>query len=213
MKLDKKTLLTYAVTDRLWANDNLHNDVEKAILGGVTAIQLREKSLGFHDFLLQANKIKSVCNKYNIPFIINDNLDVMLACNADGIHIGQDDLHLDIIKDKVKNNKIIGVSVHTVEQAILAERGGASYLGVGAIFNTSDKIKSDAACVSITTLTDICRAVNIPVCAIGGISLDNIHLLKNTGIDGVSCVSAIFAQPNIEDATKILVRECEKYFI
>ena len=203
------SLKIYAVTDRYWLNGKeLADDVEKAILGGATMIQLREKDLDLNSFVAEALKIKEVCKKYDIPFIINDSLEVFLAVDADGIHVGQNDMRADLVREKIGKNKILGVSAETVEEAILAEKMGADYLGVGTIFNTSTKL--DAITVSKETLTNICFAVDIPVVAIGGITKDNIKELKDTFIDGISIVSAIFAEKDIISATKKLNYEVDK---
>ncbi len=211
MKDLKSSLLLYAVTDRYWLNGRkLKDDVEKAILGGATMIQLREKNLSTEDFIKEALEIKEVCKKYDIPFIINDSLEVFLAVDADGIHVGQNDLSADIVRKKIGPNKILGVSAETVSEALLAEKMGADYLGVGTIFSTSTKL--DAINVTKEELARISYSVNIPVVAIGGITLDNIKELKNTMIAGVSIVSAIFAEKNIKEATAKLLEETKKLF-
>ncbi len=203
MKLENKTMLVYAVTDRTWLNENtLEQQVEQAIKGGATLIQLREKELSYTAFLEQAIQLKKVTDKYHIPLIINDNVDVAKAVNAEGVHVGQKDMETGVVRQKLGENKIIGVSVQTVEQALLAQKQGADYLGVGAVFSTSTKL--DASEVSFETLQKICDAVSIPVVAIGGINAQNIMQLKNSGIDGVAVVSAIFAQKDIIQATKEL---------
>ena len=203
MKLENKTMLVYAVTDRTWLNGNtLEQQVEQAIKGGATLIQLREKELSYTAFLEQAIQLKKVTDKYHIPLIINDNVDVAKAVNAEGVHVGQKDMEAGAVRQKLGENKIIGVSVQTVEQALLAQKQGADYLGVGAVFSTSTKL--DASEVSFETLQKICDAVSIPVVAIGGINAQNIMQLKNSGIEGVAVVSAIFAQKDIIQATKEL---------
>lgn len=203
MKLENKTMLVYAVTDRTWLNGStLEQQVEQAIKGGATLIQLREKELSYTAFLEQAIQLKKVTDKYHIPLIINDNVDVAKAVNAEGVHVGQKDMEAGAVRQKLGENKIIGVSVQTVEQALLAQKQGADYLGVGAVFSTSTKL--DASEVSFETLQKICDAVSIPVVAIGGINAQNIMQLKNSGIDGVAVVSAIFAQKDIIQATKEL---------
>ena len=197
-------MLVYAVTDRAWLNGKtLEEQVEKAIQGGATLIQLREKQLHYDDFLEQAIKIKKITAQYHIPFIINDNVEIALAVDADGVHVGQKDMQANMVRKKLGENKIIGVSVQTLEQALSAEKNGADYLGVGAVFSTSTK--QDASEVSFETLQNICKAVSIPVVAIGGINIKNIDKLKNSGIDGVAVVSAIFAQKDITKATQELV--------
>ena len=211
MKDLKSSLLLYAVTDRYWLNGRkLKDDVEKAILGGATMIQLREKNLSTEDFIKEALEIKEVCKKYDIPFIINDSLEVFLAVDADGIHVGQNDLSADIVRKKIGPNKILGVSAETVSEALLAEKMGADYLGVGTIFSTSTKL--DAINVTKEELSRISYSVNIPVVAIGGITLDNIKELKNTMISGISVVSAIFKEEDIVKATSNLLKEVNKLF-
>ena len=203
MKCDKKDLILYAVTDRTWLGDmTLSAQVEEALKGGATFIQLREKELSEDDFLKEALNIKKICQKYNVPFIINDNLNVAIRSDADGIHIGQNDLDAMYVRNVIGKDKILGASVQTVEQAITAEKIGADYLGVGAIFATSSK--ADADNVSIATLKEICNAVHIPVVAIGGICADNILELKGSGVCGVAVISAIFASKNIMSATRRL---------
>lgn len=201
MNCDKNAMLLYAVTDRMWLNGRtLSQDVQQALEGGATMIQLREKELSYPSFLSEASQIKKLCKKFNVPFIINDNVDVAIACGADGVHVGQKDMQAQNVREKLGKDKIIGVSAQTVEQAILAEKNGADYLGVGAVFTTSTK--KDADFVSYDTLKEICNVVSIPVCAIGGIYDYNIKNLSGTGIDGVAVVSAIFAQKDIKKASE-----------
>lgn len=197
MKLNKENYLLYAVTD-----NSTETQIEEAILGGITMLQLREKDLPFEEFADKAKSVKLICEKYKIPLIINDNIEVAIACNADGLHVGQNDISADKARKMLGNDKIIGVSVQTVEQALLAEKMGADYLGAGAVFQTSTK--SDAQSVNLNTLKEITSCVNIPVVAIGGISEKNIFQLKGTGICGVSVVSAIFSADDITKATKNL---------
>jgi len=198
-------MLLYAVTDRAWLGaKSLSMVVREALEGGASFIQLREKNLPFDEFLAEANEIKEVCKEYMVPFVINDNVDVALACDADGVHLGQDDMSPIEARKILGDNKIIGLSAVNLEQAILAEKQGADYLGVGAVFPTSTK--EDADYVSYEELKKICEAVSIPVVAIGGIGADNIMELKGSGIDGISVVSAIFAQKNIKEATENLFK-------
>ena len=209
MKFTPDDLLLYAVTDRSWLGDHdLVDQVEETILAGTTIVQLREKELSDKDFLAEAVKIQSVCQKHNIPFIINDNLEVAIACGADGIHVGQSDLAANQVRERLGKDKIIGVSAQTVEQAILAEQMGANYLGVGAVFSTSTKL--DVSDVSFDTLKQICKAVSIPVVAIGGINAHNLLQLSGSGVNGVAVVSAIFAQNDISKATRELRQLAEK---
>ena len=183
MKCDKKSLLLYAVTDRTWlTDDTLYEQVEKAIKGGVTFVQLREKKLDEESFLDEALEIQKLCRKYDVPFVINDNVEIAKKINADGVHVGQSDMGVANVRDILGDDKIIGVSVQTVEQAVLAEKQGADYLGVGAVFPTTTKVKT--VLTSTETLYDICKAVKIPVCAIGGLNKDNIDILQ-TATDGV----------------------------
>ena len=203
MNIDKKTLRLYAVTDRTWLDGRtLYDDVEKALKGGVTLLQLREKNMSTDDFINSAKEIKSLCEKYNVPLIINDNVDVAKAVNADGVHIGQNDMPAHEARKILGKNKIIGVTAKTVEQAQKAEKDGADYLGSGAIFGTTTK--GDAKNMDMQSLKSITSSVNIPVVAIGGIDGDNVLQLKGTGIVGAAVVSGIFAQDDIETATKDL---------
>ncbi|MDF2878164.1 MAG: Thiamine-phosphate pyrophosphorylase [Clostridia bacterium] len=196
-------MLLYAVTDRTWLGEELlENQVEKAIQGGITFLQLREKALDYHTFVRQALKIKKVTDHYKIPFVINDNVEVAIEVGADGVHIGQQDGSARAIREVLGKDKILGVSVQTVEQAVAAEKDGADYLGVGAVFSTATKL--DAKTVSFETLKDISQVVSIPIVAIGGISRKNLSGLKGSGIDGIAVVSAIFAQEDIQVATQKL---------
>lgn len=202
-------MLLYAVTDRAWlGKQTLAKQVEEALKGGATFIQLREKELDNTSFLHEAKEIKDLCIRYNVPYVINDNVDIAIACNADGVHVGQNDMQAGNARLKIGEDKILGVSVQTVEEAITAEQQGADYLGVGAVFSTSTKLDADA--VTLETLKSICNAVTIPVVAIGGIGIHNVLELIGTGIDGVALVSAIFAQPDIQTATKELLNLSKK---
>ena len=208
MGVNKSDLLLYAVTDRSWLGGHtLYQDVEAAIKGGATFIQLREKKLDEEHFLEEAKEIKELCKKYRVPFVINDNVDIALAMDADGVHVGQSDMEAGMVREKLGPDKIIGVSAQTVEQAILAEQKGADYLGVGAVFPTGSK--DDAVEVSHDTLKAICEAVHIPVIAIGGISTGNVMELSGSGICGIAVISAIFAKPDIETAAKELREQTE----
>lgn len=203
MKCDKKDLLLYAVTDRHWLNgETLYSQVEKVLKGGATFIQLREKNLDEDTFLEEAIEIQKLCKSYHVPFVINDNVDIALKMNADGVHVGQSDMEALDVRKKLGPDKIIGVSAQTGEQALLAQKHGADYLGVGAVFPTGSK--ADAEDVSHETLKAICEAVDIPVIAIGGITKENVHELKDSGICGIAVISALFAQKDIEQATKDL---------
>lgn len=203
MKCDSLAMRLYAVTDRAWlSHQTLKEQVEEALKGGATCIQLREKELDELSFLEEAEELCALCRAYHVPFIVNDNVKIALACGADGIHVGQHDMQAGDVRKAIGDNMILGVSAQTVEQALEAERNGADYLGVGAVFATSTKLDADA--VSHETLGEICRAVSIPVVAIGGISKENIMQLSGTGVDGVALVSAIFASGDIENTCREL---------
>lgn len=203
LKVSKESMLLYAVTDRAWLDGkSLYEQVEQSILGGITFLQLREKELDDEEFLKEAIEIKALANKYAIPFVINDNIDIALKCNADGVHVGQTDMEAGKVRKLIGDDKIIGVSVQTVEEAILAEKNGADYLGVGAMFSTSTK--QDASLVTFEDLKNICSSVSIPVVAIGGINETNLSMLRGTMIDGVAIVSAIYSKKNIAQATQEL---------
>ena len=209
MKCDKKDLLLYAVTDRHWLNGRtLYSQVEEALKGGATFIQLREKELDEEHFLEEAKEIKELCRRYQVPFVINDNVEIALAVDADGVHVGQSDMEAGDVRAKLGPDKIIGVSAQTVEQAVMAEQNGADYLGVGAVFPTGSK--ADALEVSHDTLKAICKAVKIPVIAIGGISKENILELSGSGICGIAVIRAIFAKDDIEEAARELRGLTEK---
>ena len=197
MKCDKKYMLLYAVTDRAWTGkQSLYEQVESALKGGVTCVQLREKELSDEEFLKEAIEISALCKTYGVPFFINDNVDVAIKCQADGIHVGQEDMKASQVRQKVGEDMMIGVSVHSVQEAIDAVKSGADCLGVGAVFSTSTK--TDVDVLQMEVLRDICSAVDVPVVAIGGINKGNIEKLKGTGVDGVALVSAIFAADDIE---------------
>ena len=203
MNCDKKDLLLYAVTDRAWLGDKtLSWQGEESLKGGATMIQLREKHLDHEHFLKEAKEIKELCRKYQVPFLINDDVDLAVEVDADGVHVGQHDMEAGEVRKKIGPNRILGVSAQTVEQALLAQQAGADYLGVGAVFPTGTKDDADA--VSIQTLGEICRAVSIPVVAIGGIGQHNVMQLAGSGICGIAVVSAIYAQPDIQNAASTL---------
>ena len=202
MKIKDKLLL-YAVTDRSWLNgESLYEQVKKSLDGGVTFVQLREKELDEASFYEEACQLKELCRQYHVPFVINDNVDIALRCDADGVHVGQSDMEAMDVRAMLGPDKIIGVSCKTVEQALTAQAHGADYLGVGAMFHTGTK--TDATEVSFDILKDICAAVDIPVVAIGGISKDNIGQLSGSGIAGIAVVSAIYAQTDIKKAASDL---------
>ena len=203
MKFDKDAMLLYAVTDRAWVGEqSLYQQVESALKGGVTCVQLREKELDEETFLQEAVQIGALCRQYGVPFFINDNVEIAMRCGADGVHVGQEDMEASCVRSKVGDQMLIGVSVHSVEEALEAVKNGADCLGVGAMFSTSTK--TDVDVLPIETLRDICNAVQIPVVAIGGIGKGNIMQLAGTGVDGVALVSAIFAAEDIESECRSL---------
>ena len=207
----KKSLLLYAVTDRHWLNgQTLEQQVELAIKGGATFVQLREKNADEAEFLELALKVQKVCRAYRVPFVINDNVELAKKIDADGVHVGQEDMNALDVRKLIGSKKILGVSASTVEEALLAEKQGADYLGVGAVFATSSK--DDAESVSHKTLKEICDAVKIPVVAIGGISINNVDELKGSGIAGISVISAIFGAADIEEASKKLHTKAAELF-
>lgn len=202
-------MLLYAVTDRSWLNgEPLENAVEKVLKAGATFLQLREKDLSDDAFLAEANKIKPLAQKYNIPFVINDNIGVAVKCGADGVHVGQSDIVDKDVRALAGPGMILGISANTVEDARRAEASGADYIGVGAVFGTATK--KDAQAISVERLREICHAVSIPVVAIGGINEHNILQLTGSGIDGVAVISAIFSKPDAAAATRALRKLSEK---
>ncbi len=215
MRFDKNSLLLYLVSDRHWLEGRrLADDLEAAIKGGVTFVQLREKddmAMDHDDFLKEALEIKELCARYEVPFVIDDDVDLALECGADGVHVGQSDMEAGSVREKIGPDRILGVSAETVEEAILAEKRGADYLGVGAVFPTGSK--DDALDVSHETLKEICRAVSIPVIAIGGISRDNVCELSGSGIVGIAVISAILAQKHIEEAAEDLLAKTKEALI
>ena len=205
----KKELMLYAVTDRHWlGEETLYDQVKKALDGGATFVQLREKKLDREDFLAEALEIQKLCREYGVPFVINDEVSIAKDIDADGVHVGQSDIEAMDVRKVLGPDKILGVSAQTVEQAIIAEKHGADYLGVGAVFATGSK--DDADDVSHETLKAICEAVSIPVIAIGGITKDNVSELAGSGICGVAVISAIFGQNDIKKATEDLKASVEK---
>lgn len=194
-------LRLYAVTDRAWlGGQTLCEQAEQALRGGVTLLQLREKEMPFDRFLAEAREIQALCDRYQVPLIINDNVELALQCGAQGVHVGQSDMEAGHARQLLGPDRILGVSARTLDEAQRAEAQGADYLGVGAVFSTSTKL--DAQDVSLETLQQICQRVSIPVVAIGGISADNALSLQGSGIAGLAVVSAIFAQPAIEAAAR-----------
>lgn len=203
MKLDNTAMRLYAVTDRAWVGrQTLYEQVEDALRGGATCVQLREKQLDKEAFLAEARQIAALCKAHGVPFIINDDLDIALACGADGVHVGQDDMPAAEVRRRAGRDLIVGVSAHNVAEARKAAADGADYLGAGAVFTTSTK--QDVTALSHAGLKAICDAVDIPVVAIGGINAQNLMELQGTGVDGVAVVSALFGAQDIEAAARNL---------
>lgn len=201
----KDSMCLYAVSDSMWLNGRtLPEVIREALEGGATFMQIREKELPYEDFLKLAREVKMVTDEYHVPYVVNDEVEIAKAIDADGVHIGQSDKALVEVREILGPDKIIGVSAQTVAQAVEAEKNGADYLGVGSVFNTSTKLDADD--VSLDTLREICDAVSIPVVAIGGICRDNILDLKGTHVDGIAVVSAIFAAKNIKKDTAQLLK-------
>ena len=198
-----ESLLLYAVTDRHWMGDRtLYDVVRESLDGGVTFLQLREKDLDDETFFREAVRLRDMAREYGVPFVINDNVDIAVRMDADGVHVGQSDMEAGDVRALIGPDKILGVSAQTVEQAVLAEKRGADYLGVGAVFPTGSK--DDADDVSFETLKAICEAVSIPVVAIGGITAENTPQLAGSGICGIAVISAIYGQKDIYKATASL---------
>ena len=198
-----ESLLLYAVTDRHWLGDRtLYDVVRESLDGGVTFLQLREKDLDDEVFFREAVCLRDLAREYGVPFVINDNVDIAVRMDADGVHVGQSDMEAGDVRALIGPDKILGVSAQTVEQAVLAEKRGADYLGVGAVFPTGSK--DDADDVSFETLRAICEAVSIPVVAIGGITAENTPQLAGSGICGIAVISAIYGQKDIYKATASL---------
>ena len=191
----RASMLLYAVTDRAWLEGRALPDVvEEVLANGATFLQVREKGMDHDAFLAEASILKEQAARYHVPFVVNDAVEVALACGADGVHVGQSDIQGRDIRALIGPDKILGISANTVDTALAAQTAGADYIGVGAVFGTTTK--RDARNLSVAQLKEICNAVDIPVVAIGGISADNILELRGSGVDGVAVVSAIFAQPD-----------------
>lgn len=210
MNITPKQMLLYAVSDRAWSDsdEEFLSQVKQAVSSGVTIFQLREKHTDYEHFKKIALEIKPICKEYNVPLIINDNVKLAKEIDADGVHLGQDDLDIKAAREYLGADKIIGVSAHNVKEAQEAENGGADYLGSGAAFVTSTK--TDAGAIDHKVLADVARSVKIPVVAIGGINKDNISQLEGLGLDGVAVVSAIFAAKDIPSAVKDLESKAER---
>lgn len=209
MKFSKDMLLLYAVTDRSWTQDKtLYDQIEAALKGGVTIVQLREKNLPEDEFVAEAIRVKELCSRYNVPLIINDNAEVALKSGADGVHVGIEDTPVAELRQKVGKDFIIGATAKTVEQAQSAEKAGADYLGVGAVFPSPTK--KNAIRITAEKLKEICSSVSVPAVAIGGISLDNVSEIKGCGMSGIAVVSAIFASDDIQKAASELKEKAKE---
>ena len=203
MKFEKDMLLLYAVTDNAWVGkQTLLEQIEEALRGGVTIVQLREKEMNTEAFIEEAILVKELCHKYNVPLIINDNVEVALKSGADGVHVGIEDIPVAEIRKQVPEDFIIGATCKTIEQALEAEKAGANYMGVGAVFPSPTK--TNAVRITNEELQRIVSVVSIPAVAIGGISKDNAMQIKGSGVSGIAVVSAIFGADDIESATKEL---------
>lgn len=210
MKFAESMLRLYAVTDRSWlGTQTLYEHVEAALRGGATCVQLREKELNPEDFLEEAKEIKTLCARFGVPLIINDNVELALEVDADGVHVGQEDMDARDVRNLMGTGKILGVTAKTVEQAQRAQRNGADYLGSGAVFGSTTKL--NAKPMTMELLKSICESVTIPVVAIGGIHRGNIATLAGTGIRGAAVVSGIFAAADIEEECRILRAEIDKF--
>ena len=197
----RQGMTLYAVTDRSWLGERTLAQVAEDVLkGGATFLQLREKELDREAILAEAREIQTIVARYHVPFVINDSVDIALACDADGVHVGQNDLMGRDVRALIGPDKILGITANTVELAVAAERAGADYIGAGAVFGTTTK--QNAKNLSLDTLKAICQAVNIPVVAIGGINADNLPQLAGTGAAGAAVVSALFAQKDPEEAAR-----------
>ena len=203
MKFNENMLLLYAVTDRAWVGkQTLLEQIEDALKGGATIVQLREKKMDEDTFVKEAIEVRALCHKYNVPLIINDNVDVALKSGADGVHVGIEDAPVAEICKRVSDDFIIGATCKTVEQAKIAEAAGADYMGVGAVFPSPTK--TNAVRITNEQLREIVSSVSIPAVAIGGINYDNVCEIKGSSVSGVAVVSAILGAEDIEKATALL---------
>lgn len=209
MKISKKDVLLYAITDRQWLSGRtLASQVEEVLKNGATFLQLREKHLEHDELVKEALVIKEIAARYGVPFVIDDDVYAAKEADADGVHIGQSDQDYKIARAILGSDKIIGMTAHNLKEAIAAQNVGADYIGTGAVFTTSTK--KDTIPMTMATLKNITDNITIPVVAIGGINHDNILQLKGLGIDGVAVISALFAQENIGEATHTLLNLCKE---
>lgn len=209
MNFSESMLRLYAVTDRSWlGGQTLAEQVEQALMGGATCVQLREKAMSRADMLREARTLKALCARFGVPLIINDSVELALEADADGVHVGQEDMAAQDVRRLIGPGRILGVTAKTVEQAQRAQQAGADYLGSGAVFGSTTKL--NARPMSRETLQAICRSVSIPVVAIGGISRENIASLSGTGIRGAAVVSGIFAAADIEAECRLLRAQIDR---
>lgn len=212
MPLAKEQLLLYAVTDRTWVGQQtLLEQIEAALAGGVTLVQLREKALPEEAFLKEAIQVRTLCRRYGVPLLINDNVDVALQSGADGVHVGQEDAPVAAIRKRMGRDFLIGATAKTVRQAQLAQEAGADYLGVGAVFPSPTK--QSARRITGEQLRDICAAVSIPAVAIGGITRENLSQLRGSAVQGIAVVSALFGAADIQAAARDLKREAQRVLL
>ncbi len=209
MKWNKKSLLLYAVTDRAWTGEKtLYEQVESALRGSVTMVQLREKNLSEEEVLEEARALARLCKKYSVPFIVNDSPEIAVKSGADGVHVGQGDMNAEQARAVIGENRILGVTAKTPQQALAAQRAGADYLGVGAAFSTGTK--RDARVISHDVYREISKTVSVPIVAIGGITRSNLPALYGSGISGAALVSGIFSAADIEAECRELWKLCRK---
>lgn len=209
METSRKDLLLYAITDRTWLNGrSLLSQVEEVLKNGATFLQLREKNLSYNELVKEAVQIKEIAARYNIPFVINDNIYAAKEAGADGVHIGQDDASYIKAREVLGDGKIIGMTAHNLKEALAAQEAGADYIGTGAVFPTSTK--HNTVPLPLNSLKEITNNIRIPVVAIGGINHKNILSLKGSGIDGAAVISAIFAQENPGLATAEMLNLCRE---
>ena len=203
MKFDRDNLLLYAVTDRAWVGrQTLLEQIESALAGGVTLVQLREKRMSGEDLVREAGEVRALCHRYGVPLILNDDVDAALASGADGVHVGAEDLPVRSVRERVGQGMIVGATAKTVAQAQAAEAAGADYLGVGAVFPSPTK--QNAIRITAEELRTICASVAIPAVAIGGITRENLGELRGCGMAGIAVVSAIFSAEDIQAAAREL---------
>ena len=210
MKFTKESLKLYVITDRSWiGNRSMPEEVEKTLKSGATCLQIREKNISYDEYVSKSIELRKICNKYNVPFIVNDNIEVALASGADGVHVGQKDILNKNVRSIIGSDKILGISANSLELAIAAEKAGADYIGVGSI--QLSPTKGESKILSTEYVNEICNSVSIPVVAIGGINEQNILRLKGIGIAGVAVISAVFGKEDVAEATYKLRKLVDEY--